>query len=37
MIPHLYEDSVVLFSVIEFVFGTVERGMTESEPSLGDI
>jgi hypothetical protein len=36
---HLYENCVVLFvwfcvAVIEFVFGVLERGVMDSEPSL---
>jgi hypothetical protein len=33
VIPHLSENCVALFSVTEFVFGPVDRGMAESEPS----
>jgi hypothetical protein len=41
-VPHLYKNCVLLFiafyaAVIEFAFGVLERGMTESEPSVCDV
>jgi hypothetical protein len=40
--PHQYENCVALFSVVlctcyRICLGTIERGMTESEPSLGEM
>jgi hypothetical protein len=41
-VPHLYKNCVILFiafyaAVIEFAFGVLERGVTESEPSVCDM
>jgi len=40
--PHLYKNCVVLFSVVyadvtEFVFGPADWGITEGEPTRGDM
>jgi len=41
-VPHLYKNCVILFiafyaAVIKFAFGVLERGVTESEPSVCDM
>lgn len=33
----LFCSVFVCAAVVEFAFGVVERGMTRSEPSLGDV
>jgi hypothetical protein len=40
--PHIYKFNVVMFivfyaAVIEIAFGVLERGMTQSEPSVCDV